>query len=270
MAVESTSLDQAPRAGSPAESDSIARELWELELAGLSSPANYSAFFTYFQTQLAECSGTTSWPAVANDLFPIIRTLKNNAQLTRTNLRTILERSHSGQQGAGTGPRGPWQYSYGTLPAFQTASISGTYIDAALTAAIRAVFAIHINLNTSRILVGQSGVAWRADQSLESLIHETFPVFDCSEEPHDPIKVAKLRARYLESYAHVKIEWTRHLPDHLKLDVGPQSKILRVFDLVSLLEISYEALRKEPWDLPLQESLKRYVLDFEAAALERT
>jgi hypothetical protein len=246
---------------------SIARELWELELAGFRSPANYRVFFTHFQSQLVEGSGTTSWSAIANEFFPIIRILKKNGLLTRADIRTILERAHDGQEGAESGPRDSRQYSYGTLPVLRNAATSGTYIDATLTVAIRAVFAIHINLNPSRILVGQSEVAWRADQSFQSLIQETFPVFDCSEEPHTPIKATKLRARHLENYANVKVEWTRHLPDHLKLDLGPRNKILRVFDLVSLLEITYDALREEPWDLSLEDSLKRYVFDFRIAGI---
>lgn len=80
---------------------------------------------------------------------------------------------------------------------------------------------------------------------METILGEIFPAYDLGDEPNTPIKANKLRLRYLETHADVQIMWTRHLPDHLKLDIGPRNKILRVFELTSLLEMTYEVMSNE-------------------------
>lgn len=242
----------------------IAHRLWGLDLTSLSRTAKYNSFFEYYQSYVAgaeQASRSRTWLQNHGILFRVILAIKANIHLTRADLRNVLEGIANGEEDsiAGRPTMGAGQLSYGTLThlTLQASVDVKSSSDLALATVIGAMFAININLSPGRILVGQSNLEWQEDQSFETLIHETFPIFDHSDEPHSPIMSNKLRARYLESYADVRIEWTRHLADHLKLDLGPRTKILRVFDLVSLLEMTYETLKNEPWEIPLSESLKQ-------------
>lgn len=102
---------------------------------------------------------------------------------------------------------------------------------------------------------GDSHADWNDDQSLENFLHATFPFDDYKDEPRTPIKLIKLRASYLMSHADIQIEWTRNLPDHLALDVGLNTKFLKVFDLASLLDMTYEVQKGKPRDTSLSDSL---------------
>lgn len=134
-------------------------------------------------------------------------------------------------------------------------------VDMALAVAVRTMLALNISPesgpNEYTIASGQSDVIWSAPQTLAQLVDNSFP-----KAPHPlttsgiPIKLGNLRARSLQDHFGIKLEWTRHFPDHLKLDIGTKSKVLKVFELASILEVSCSATDGKPADMTSSESLK--------------
>ncbi|KAM5369397.1 hypothetical protein ACJZ2D_009011 [Fusarium nematophilum] len=238
----------------------IAECIWGLDLSRRA--ARFAAFLDHCRHQIAE-DGWRAGASLENhtndDLLRIAEILKQQPNLPRAWLRPALTRIGDEDLSLSLAPSGQRERSYGTLTSSQAVSSSRRQCDHELATAVKILFAINLSIGPGRILVGQSSLDWRETQSLEEFLRETFPIYGFSEEPHTPIKPKNLRARYLEAHADVRIEWTRHLPDHLTLDVGRRAKVLRIFDLASFLEMTYEALKEEPWELSLCDSLKRQV-----------
>ncbi|PNP81275.1 hypothetical protein FNYG_05307 [Fusarium nygamai] len=132
-------------------------------------------------------------------------------------------------------------------------------IEEHIVATIRVMLAVNINLDPRTVFLATPGLSWGESQTLTSFIKEIFPKHTYNDEPHTPFMASRLRARYLEDHADVQLEWTHHLPDHLMLNIGSQTKTLWVFDLVSLLEMTYEAMKDDSWETSVEDSLKRYV-----------
>jgi hypothetical protein len=158
-------------------------------------------------------------------------------------------------------------YSQPTIPDSPPPSLAnviktnGTVIDKALATAVRVMLAIDLNVsNDQSDALGIRESLWEESKSLDAAIKELFPVDEKPEEWSGPIKQSKLRAQYLQAHANVKIEFTTNLADHLSLDTSDSPKTLQIFELASLLKLSYyQALSGTTTNLPLLESLKKYV-----------
>jgi hypothetical protein len=235
---------------STSHKEQILNRIWGFRLPTISRVAKYNAFFEYYESQVAELEAIDTSDSVIRthgDFLYFMEALKGSPDLSRTDLMKALRLSARCSTIE--------SQSSVELPPVLEESGSAKAIDSALAAAVRIMYAIHLSTNPGRILVGQSTVIWEASKSLETILGEIFPTYDLGDEPNTPIKANKLRLRYLETHADVQIVWTRHLPDHLKLDIGPRNKILRVFELTSLLEMTYEVMSNEQFLLCLHDSL---------------
>ena len=132
-------------------------------------------------------------------------------------------------------------------------------VEAALVLAVKVMLCVDLNPTPrERIPVGHTDAVWPIKQSLETLVETLFPTSAIGhEETSSMIKLSRLSARYLVNHVGVTIAWTRHLPDHLYLDVTENTKILRVFELASFLEGSYRSMRDSDFNTSLADSLKR-------------
>lgn len=111
-------------------------------------------------------------------------------------------------------------------------------------------------MNTTEVSGHATLVRWRDSESISNVFEHAFRIFPALQsQAAISIKRSRLCARYLHDHADVEIEWTRHLPDHLELD--RDGKKLRVFELVSLLEIMKESSSDGGTDMP--DALKRFV-----------
>jgi hypothetical protein len=257
---ESALLPLVTESLSTVHKELILNRIWGFDLPSANRANKFKAFFEHYQSQTAEQDPVAGFDSVIRtheDVLYFVDVLKNNPNLTRNDLKKALKLMASGGlthlPTVMPNTASPVQ----PLLALNEAAEPARAIDSALAMAIRIMFAINLSISPGRILVGQSDVVWEESKSLETLIRETYPVHDFGDEPSSPIKPNKIRARYLETHADIQIVWTRHLPDHLKLDVGPRNKILRIFELASLLEMTYEAISKEALQLPLSDSLRK-------------
>jgi hypothetical protein len=138
-------------------------------------------------------------------------------------------------------------------------------IDCALSVVVR-VF-LSINVHRSPIDMGEAVpfnpcAVWGNDKSLCAFIEAEIPKHAVkAEEASSLIKTSKLKARYLENYVGIKIKWTPHLPDHLRLDINENSKILQLFELAGFLETTFEALLDSDPDNGSPEIRQKLTLD---------
>ncbi|KAF9784236.1 hypothetical protein IL306_007749 [Fusarium sp. DS 682] len=230
----------------------IVQRLWGLDLQGSSRVTKFNAYFHHFRHQAAQ------FDTSMEDVLTAAYILKNNPDCTRQQLRNKLSATMSQVLYTGNAMANSQQDTQ-ILGVSQGAKDRQEIIEATLITTMRVMLALNVNLDPQTVLLGPSDLEWAESQSLISLIKGAFPRHAYNDEPHTPILASRLHARYLEDHASVRLEWTHHLPDHLKLDVGNQTKTLRVFDLVSLLEMTYEAMKDAPWDMSLEDSSKRYV-----------
>lgn len=234
---------------SQSHKEQILNLIWSFGLPSLSRVAKWEAFFEHYETQIAEeeaIDATETMIRTHGDVLYFMKALKHSPGLSRNDLKKVLRLS---ARCSTTELQSSIELQSLEGPG------SGKAIDSALATVVRIMYAVHLSTDPGRILVGQSAVIWEANKSLEAILGELFPTHESADEPNTPIKANKLRLRYLESHADVQVVWTRHLPDHLKLDIGPRNKILRVFELTSLLEMTYEVVRNEPFGLCLHDSL---------------
>ncbi|KAF5533208.1 hypothetical protein FPHYL_13650 [Fusarium phyllophilum] len=228
----------------------IAEGLWGLHLQSSSRVDQLRAFFDYFQDQAGQLNVSM------DDVFTAAEILKNKPDSTRQHLRNTMTSALGHGRRIRNTSRSRIQRSNGA-PGPQDITNQGSLIEETIVAAIRVMLAVNINLNSRTVFLATPGLNWGESQSLTSFIKETFPKHAYNDEPHTPFMASRLRARYLEDHADVQLEWTHHLPDHLMLNIGSQTKTLRVFDLVSLLEMTYEVMKDEPWETSVEDSLKR-------------
>ncbi|KAJ0119787.1 hypothetical protein J7T55_013991 [Diaporthe amygdali] len=130
-------------------------------------------------------------------------------------------------------------------------------INSALSQAVRLVWATHLTMSQNEIVSHSVKVHWDDSATLHDVLKNAFPE---SPSPSSianfaptPIKRSKLCARYLLNHADIELEWTRHLPDHLDLD--RDGKKLRIFELVSMLEITKKS--QGATEVDLARSLER-------------
>lgn len=232
----------------------IVQTIWDIDV---SNREEFDAFFEHYQDVIADHGfGFTGLSKILSitDLLRIAEGLKRHSSVPRKGLKVAFSRdpAQSNRVGVSSGGGG----SYGTLTAPVEPPNSGARFDAGLATTIKIMFAINLKDDRQGMFYpGDSHADWNEDQSLENFLQVTFPTNDFRDEPRTPIKPIKLRASYLEAHADIQIEWTRNLPDHLTLDVGHNTKFLKVFDLSSLLDITYESQKGEQWQLPLSDSL---------------
>ncbi|KAF5613596.1 uncharacterized protein FSUBG_805 [Fusarium subglutinans] len=228
----------------------IARRLWGLDLQSSSRVDQLSAYFDHFRDQAGQLNVSME------GLFTTADILKNGPDSTRQLLRnTMTSELGHGQSTRNTATSHVPHNRAVPIP--QNTTSWDVVIEEHIVATIRVMLAVNINLDPRTVFLATPGLSWGESQTLTSFIKETFPKHAYNDEPHTPFMASRLRARYLEDHADVQLEWTHHLPDHLMLNIGSQSKTLRVFDLVSLLEMTYEAMKDEPWETSMKDSLKR-------------
>ncbi|EXK38304.1 hypothetical protein FOMG_08713 [Fusarium oxysporum f. sp. melonis 26406] len=228
----------------------IARRLWGLDLQSSSRVDQLSAYFDHFRDQAGQLNVSM------DDVFTAADILKNKPDSTRQHLRNTLTSVFSHGQGTRNTTTSHGQHN-NTGPRPQDITARDIVIEETIVATVRVMLAVNINLDPRTVFLATPGLKWGESQSLTSFIKETFPKHAYNEEPHTPFMASRLRARYLEDHADVQLEWTHHLADHLMLNIGSQTKTLRVFDLVSLLEMTYEVMKDEPWEISVEDSLKR-------------
>ncbi|KAF4333599.1 hypothetical protein FBEOM_12586 [Fusarium beomiforme] len=228
----------------------IVQRLWGLDLQSSSRVTRFNAYFNHFRHQAAQFDTSVESVLTTADI------LKNNPDWTRQYLRNELSAKMSQILYPGDVMVNNQHNNQISRPSQDTKDPQET-IEATLITTVKVMLALNVNLDPQTVLLGPSDLEWRENQSLISLIKGTFPRHAYNDEPHTPILTSRLRARYLEDHANVRLEWTHHLPDHLKLDVGNQTKTLRIFDLASFLEMTYEVMKDDPWEMSLEDSLKR-------------
>ncbi|KAI7760937.1 hypothetical protein LZL87_012090 [Fusarium oxysporum] len=228
----------------------IAQSLWGLDLQSSSRVDQLSAYFDHFRDQAGQLNVSM------DDVFTATNILKNKPDLTRQHLRNAMTSVFGhGQSTRNTTPSHVQHDS--AVPRPQDITARDSVVEETIVATIRVMLAVNINLDSRTVFLATPGLNWGESQSLTSFIKETFPKHAYNDEPHTPFIASRLRARYLEDHADVQLEWTHHLPDHLMLNIGSQTKTLRVFDLVSLLEMTYEVMKDEAWETSVEDSLKR-------------
>ncbi|KAF5604066.1 hypothetical protein FPCIR_1000 [Fusarium pseudocircinatum] len=235
---------------STAKRQRIAEGLWGLHLQSSSRVDQFRAFFDYFQDQAGQLNVSMDHVFIAAEI------LRNRPDSTRQHLRNTMTSALGHGRNTRNTARSQGQRSNG-VPGPQDITTPDSVIEETIVATIRVMLAVNINLDSRTVFLATPGLNWGESQSLISFINETFPKHAYNDEPHTPFMASRLRARYLEDHADVQLEWTHHLPDHLMLNIGSQTKTLRVFDLVSLLEMTYEVMKDEPWETSVEDSLKR-------------
>ncbi|KAK1964886.1 hypothetical protein LY78DRAFT_542892, partial [Colletotrichum sublineola] len=85
---------------------------------------------------------------------------------------------------------------------------------------------------------------WKEDMNIQDLLNREFPTGHPGDHLSGRFKERLISLRNLVRHADIDIVWTKHLPDHLLLSYGEANKTLSIFDLPSLIEISYEACEK--------------------------
>lgn len=197
------------------------------------------SYFAYYKLQIKQSSLVPNGLQQGHEqIHPFIQILKEHPELERRQLRAICETAMQGEA--------------------NTHHIQTQDIEHWLALAAETLLCINCRLGSEALVFGQSTLSWEEDQSLVSLIESVFPEHRIrSEDPVINIKQNKLRARYLENYADVNIEWTSNLADHLWLDIRDTGKTLHIFELVCYLEASYGACKDAPLLLSSSESLRR-------------
>ncbi|KAH7222965.1 hypothetical protein BKA60DRAFT_564048 [Fusarium oxysporum] len=228
----------------------IAQRLWGLDLQSSRRVDQLSAYFDHFRDQAGQLNVSM------DDVFAAADILKNKPDSTRQHLRNTMTSALNHGQSTKDTTTSHVQHN-SVVPGPQNITVRDSVIEETIVATIRVMLAVNINLDSRTVFLATLGLNWGESQSLTSFIKETFPKHAYNDEPHTPFMASRLRARYLEDHADVQLEWTHHLPDHLVLNIGSQTKTLRVFDLVSLLEMTYEVMKDEPWETSVEDSLKR-------------
>jgi hypothetical protein len=207
------------------------------------------SYFNYYYDQVSEQNpdeipGTLK---IHEELLMFIDLLKQNADIPRTQLKEACQTVYEGRT-----YDGPVRFPT-DLRRFlkkcgrRSRDIS---IHSALAIAVRVVFAINVHVSPEPradiMVIGQTNLFWTASTCLSQFLVDSFPKSD-----HDPgsgilqIKPNKFRVRYLENHAGIKVRWTTQLADHLKLNTAKDEKTLKVFELVSLLKVSYDAMSSQ-------------------------
>lgn len=83
---------------------------------------------------------------------------------------------------------------------------------------------------------------WKTNESLSAYIARVYPQEHVPPQDVRPIRLSKLAASYLTSYASLELHWTHHLTDHLLLLKRVNRKVLYVFRHPGFLRVSLETL----------------------------
>ncbi|KAK3390165.1 hypothetical protein B0H63DRAFT_507561 [Podospora didyma] len=116
-----------------------------------------------------------------------------------------------------------------------------------LAAACRALFGISIHhapqFAEGEVQIKQTQCLWREDATIQALLEREFPTSEASEQLSGRFRERLISLRSLVRHADITVVWTHHLPDHLLLSYGETRKTLAVFELPSMIEVSYEACK---------------------------
>lgn len=122
---------------------------------------------------------------------------------------------------------------------------SDVIFDATLALATRAIFGISVydkpDFRDGDAQIKQTNCLWTKEMTLRQLLDREFPKSVSNEQLSGRFKERLVSLRSLVQHADIEIVWTKHLPDHLLLSYNKHNKTLSVFDLPSLIEVSYEA-----------------------------
>ncbi|KAF6782824.1 hypothetical protein CSOJ01_15963 [Colletotrichum sojae] len=163
--------------------------------------------------------------------------------------------SASGNRPARSITSGPYEQSFvrlppGTigdhlLPESSKGDRHRSLFDRSIAGAARAVFGISVyhrsRYEEGERQVGQSSCLWEDDMSLKALLEREFPINRRVDQLSGRFKERLVSLRNLSQHADIKIVWTNHLPDHLLLTYNEKSKVLALFGLPSMIDISYDA-----------------------------
>ncbi|CAJ2502334.1 Uu.00g097280.m01.CDS01 [Anthostomella pinea] len=268
----------------PSQQQELIIRNWGLCSPSLNRARHLEAYLLYYENEAIEArhiGGRDNISRWHGNIQYFLEAIKRNPTIPRRNLRAALRSMCSDKVTFQTGSAddssaddtgGNVNLPFNTPLALSTTEVDDKTLDAAIAVSVKILFAVHVNPGppTGGVTVGNWETFWEDSRSLEAFIAETFPSSDYSDETNCQIIPARIRARYLENNADVRIEWTHHLPDHLKLDIGFNSKVLSIFELASLLEVMYEAIEGHPYDQSMADSVKhgRYSLAFLHETLE--
>lgn len=234
-----------PAATRPNQQVAVANLIWDcLDAKNEADLEKLDAFFPYYERIVRDQKEKV--------LF-LIDVLKRNPTRTRAEIVKALSNPQ---------PDYPSQLPLSSrvdIPTEVPVFAAGEDVENSLCAAARILLALDIGSNlsgaSSQVPVGP---AWETSKSLQDFIQSAIPKtgHSISIAP-GPLRRNKLRAKYLTAYADFEIEWVEKLSDHLNLIVGDRNKILQIFKIASMLEVSYETLRDEDINMSLSESLNR-------------
>jgi hypothetical protein len=251
------SMIWGPTAGTPAELEVLKRRSMDL-----------SAYFEFYHKTAVMHMAPSGHRRLNThkELLFFVGLLKANPNLTRQVLREACDVLSDGDTVRAQ--------SMATIPTEASSvfvpRIDGRYpldVNGALTVAVRTMLALNISPepgpNEYIIATRQSDVTWNASETLTELVDKSFPKAPTpSTTSENPIELGNLRARSLQNHFGIKLEWTKHFPDHLKLEIGTKSITLKVFELASILEISCKVTVGKFTGLTTGESLQLYVSTF--------
>ncbi|KAI1080252.1 hypothetical protein F5B20DRAFT_589677 [Whalleya microplaca] len=90
---------------------------------------------------------------------------------------------------------------------------------------------------------------WKSSETLENFITRVYPRSQPAMQDTRSIRLTKLSAHYLTTYAKVDLKWTHRLSDHLVLLKGDTWKSLYVFQHPAFLKVSLETLAADDPDM---------------------
>lgn len=122
---------------------------------------------------------------------------------------------------------------------------SDIMFDASIAMATKAIFGISVHdkpyFRDGDAQIKQTNCLWTKEMTLEQLLDREFPKSIPNEQLSGRFKERLVSLRSLVQHADIKIAWTKHFPDHLLLSYNKYNKTLSLFDLPSLIEVTYEA-----------------------------
>lgn len=178
----------------------------------------------------------------SDEVMFFVDLLKSNIDVKQSALTACLDDPHRGKEEATASAQ--HGVALPLITNFVKARLrqTGFRKDRELSRAVRVVWAVGLLIGGQTAITGyQIKLQWKGTDSLHDVFSKQFRRVKALNLSTSTIKRSRLSARYLRDHVGVELEWTKHLPDHLYLD--RDGKKLRVFQLVSLLEMMKEALK---------------------------
>jgi hypothetical protein len=90
---------------------------------------------------------------------------------------------------------------------------------------------------------------WMDSESVEDYLARVYPISQAPQQDLIGLRLEKLCADYLQSYASLQIKWTDYLSDHLILLRGESWNHIYLFRHPSFLKVSLDVLKADDEDL---------------------